>query len=165
MTFQDSEATRELLQAMSMYPTVDYASVTDEEGNVLAEYRSQRIKRNELDAEAQSQLLRQARESGIEIVKPVKDGDETIGHVRILANLHDFHDRLWSYFNKAGIILLIALGGASLYSRFVQRSISEPINELAEAARNVKEKDDYSIRVQPQSQDEIVEFTPNSENV
>jgi signal transduction histidine kinase/HAMP domain-containing protein len=54
----------------------------------------------------------------------------------------------------AGVILI-----AYLVSRLLQRQISEPVTVLAELARAVSERQDYSVRAKKQSDDELGELT------
>jgi len=63
--------------------------------------------------------------------------------------------RLWTYAGIVAAVFLLAIGAAFSLSSRLQRLISEPILGLAEVARRVSEKQDYSVRAVRQNRDEV----------
>jgi PAS domain S-box-containing protein len=80
---------------------------------------------------------------------------DSIGMIYMEADLEDLHDRLLRYVVIACVVLMGSLAVAYLLSYRLQRVISEPIRELAETASSVSAHENYSIRANKRSQDEI----------
>lgn len=77
------------------------------------------------------------------------------GTLYLRMSLKGINQRLYSY---AGIVLLVlvcAILIVLLLSQILQRSISEPILSLAHTARAVSENNDYTVRAEKLSEDEI----------
>ena len=70
----------------------------------------------------------------------------TLGYVYIQSTLAPMYERLIKYLWIVGGVLTASLIAALAVSRIVQRSISQPLVQLAEVARRVSERQDYSIR-------------------
>jgi PAS domain S-box-containing protein len=84
---------------------------------------------------------------------------DRIGSIYLCADLIAFHDRLERY---AGIVLLVLLLSSFvtfLISAKLVRFLSDPILALANTARNVSERKDYSVRARKMSEDELGVFT------
>ena len=153
LMFQDEKATRELLASMSIYPTVEYACVFDHNGEMFADYRADpKSGPREPTPKQVGHFLTQ---DGIEIYEPISDAGEKIGVVYLCANMSDLRTHVRRYLAIGLAIMIGSLIGAGLFSLLLQRSISNPVNALASAAEAIKEKRDYSIRVEPSSTDEI----------
>ena len=93
--------------------------------------------------------------TSVEIYEPVREGGEKIGAVYIRADMSDLQEHIRKYLLIGSGIMLGSLFGAGLFSLLLQRSISNPVNELAMAANAIKQNKDYSIRVYPSSNDEV----------
>ena len=71
-------------------------------------------------------------------------------HTIYLSAHSRFYDRLIQYFGILTGVMLAVLGVAFLLSRWLQRSITEPILNVAHAAGRVVASHDYKVRVPPQ---------------
>jgi PAS domain S-box-containing protein len=95
-------------------------------------------------------------EDGFLIVfAPVAEGETRLGTLYLKSDLGALYDRLRLY---AGIALLVLLGSglvALLISNALQQRISQPILSLADTARVISERQDYSVRAQRLSGDEL----------
>ena len=78
-----------------------------------------------------------------------------VGTICIQADLHPMYDRLWQYLRLVAIIMLGAGLLAFILSARLQRFISTPITNLVNAARQVSETNDYALRVENSSGDEL----------
>jgi signal transduction histidine kinase/ActR/RegA family two-component response regulator len=67
-----------------------------------------------------------------------------------LSTRHGFYERLSRYLAILAGVLLGALGIAALLSDALQRAVSRPIQAVIAAARQVVERHDYGVRVDPQ---------------
>jgi signal transduction histidine kinase/ActR/RegA family two-component response regulator len=63
---------------------------------------------------------------------------------------HGFYERVYRYLAILAGVLLAALGIAALLSDALQRAVSRPIQAVIAAARQVVERQDYGVRVDPQ---------------
>lgn len=83
---------------------------------------------------------------------------ERVGTIFLVADYQRMRERLVSY---AGIILFALAGafvGAFLLSAQLQRVVSEPILNLVQTARAISTNQDYSVRAQKLSEDELGSF-------
>jgi len=91
----------------------------------------------------------------LHVFRPVMADGQRVGTIYLHAGLGDLSRRI-----AARLALQLAiLAAAALAVRFaaerLQRLISRPIVQLAEAARKVTEENDYTVRVTPESGDEV----------
>ncbi|HEY9422724.1 MAG TPA: ATP-binding protein, partial [Thermoanaerobaculia bacterium] len=75
----------------------------------------------------------------------VLDG-ETVGIVLLASDLEELRERLLRYVGIGALVLLASSLVALLLSSKLQRLISEPILRLAQTARAVSERKDFSVR-------------------
>jgi len=91
----------------------------------------------------------------LELYQPVLEGDSRVGTLFLKSDLRGMYRRLGVY----GAVLVSVLIGAAVLtfflSNFFQRQISRPIIDLAETARIVSERKDYSVRAVNRSGDEL----------
>jgi PAS domain S-box-containing protein len=80
---------------------------------------------------------------------------QPIGTIYIRSDMRVVYSRLSSYIGTACWVLLASCVVAFLLSSMLQQIISEPILDLAIAARRVSGERDYSLRVTKRSDDEL----------
>ena len=88
------------------------------------------------------------------LLEPVTEGGVRVGTLYLKSDLHPLYVRLRFY---GGVALLVLFGSilvALVISNGLQRRITRPIRALAEVARAVTERGDYSIRARKLSRDE-----------
>ncbi len=93
------------------------------------------------------------------VFEPVTEGGVRVGTLYLKSGLHPIYVRVRSY---GGIALLVLCGSALaalVIANALQRRITQPILALAEVAKAVSERGDYSLRAQQLSQDEIGTLT------
>lgn len=96
---------------------------------------------------------------GLDLFRPVTLDSKRIGTLYIRASLEGIRERLGLYL---GIGLAVFLGSCLLTIAMLpalRRGITDPILALAETARIVSEKKDYSVRAVKKNQDEIGRLT------
>src|SRR5664279_5592965 len=71
------------------------------------------------------------------------------------SNRQAIHDRLWRYAGLAVLVMLVSLLVTYLLSAAMQGQISRPILAVAETARAIAIRGDYSVRATKVGQDEI----------
>ena len=80
---------------------------------------------------------------------------EKAGTFYMSRDLRDVHQRLFLGTTIIVALLIVAVAAALALARRMQRSVSEPLLELADTAQRVSTSRDYSIRATPVAQDEI----------
>ncbi|SMP74125.1 Signal transduction histidine kinase [Neorhodopirellula lusitana] len=153
LTFQDETGAKELLRSMAMYPAVEYACVYDEKGKVFAEYQAEGVAAKQYRQVDVNQYVLD--DSGVAVRQSIMDAGERIGSVYLFANMSDLHAHVKRYLSLCAVLMIGSLASAGMFAYLMQRSISTPIKELADATNTVKQKRDFTIRVQPASLDEL----------
>ncbi len=93
------------------------------------------------------------------VERPITLDGRRIGSITMEVSLQGVHDRLMLFAFAAVAVLLPALGLAFVLSSRLQRPISGPILSLADVARLVAERNDYSLRAPPGGRDELGRLT------
>lgn len=153
ITFQHDEDAQNLLAALHTEPHIVEAALYDDKGNLFVRYPT-----NHPASVFPAKPLPagQYKEPGhLVFFRPVSEGDRAMGTVYIRADVGALQERLRLYAGIAGLVLvasgLVALG----VSNSLQRRISTPILALANTARIISERQDYSVRAPKTSQDEL----------
>ena len=157
VAFSDQEAATEILSALRAEDNVQSAALYGEGGMALAYFAASPTITN---FPAIPDFQGHRFEAGeLLLVEPVKREETSIGVLVLNSDLRDIYSRLGSY----GVIVALIFAGSSLFafvvSRWMQRSISTPILELAQTARVVSAKNDYSVRARKLGEDELGELT------
>jgi signal transduction histidine kinase len=154
LAFEDAEDAEETLKSLQAEPSIVFACVYTKEDKVLAHYQHPSLTDKLSPPICQKEDYRFGNDY-FKLFKQISENDEIIGTVYIQLDLSHTKAMLWL---KAGTIALIVLACslvAYLVSSRLQRVISKPILSLAEVARAVSEKKDYSTRAQKQNNDEV----------
>jgi signal transduction histidine kinase len=154
LAFEDAEDARETLKSLQAESSIVFACVYTKDDKVLAQYQHPDTT-NEFSPPVCKKEGHKFGSDFFKLFKQIKDGEEIIGTVFIQLDLSQMKSMLLF---KAGTITLVGLTCtlvAFLVSSRVQRVISGPILSLAEVAKAVSEKDDYTARAIKKSNDEI----------
>jgi signal transduction histidine kinase/ActR/RegA family two-component response regulator len=90
-----------------------------------------------------------------EVVSDIKHEGDLVGRFYMSRDLRDVHRRLLVGSVTILGLLLLAVGAALALARRMQRSVSEPLLNLADTARRVSTTRDYSLRAAAPTRDEI----------
>ncbi len=82
-------------------------------------------------------------------------GSERFGTLYLSSDMEEMYERLRLYGGLAILVVLLASIVAYALSRILQRQISQPILELAQTAKAVSVRRDYSVRASKHSDDEL----------
>ena len=150
--FEDAESAKTVLSTLDSEPTAERAALYVEGGKrLLAGWG---------DAAKLPEAVPDGAESGYEetsltIVQPVEKDGTQVGLLWVELSTEDLRARTEAFFGIAIKVLLGALFLAFVTVMFLHRIISHPVNELASAARQVRETADYSLRAKKVSSDEL----------
>ncbi len=153
LTFEDVGSAQKTLQAIDAESFLGGAQLYDVRGEPFALY---------IRPGANLQFPEHAPPPGSEfgpawlvVARPVEFQGKFIGTICLQASLQGIRDRLrWSA--EIGFpVLLACVLGALFVSLRLQHSITDPILALAQTAKSVAEKRDYTVRAVPQGPQEI----------
>ena len=93
------------------------------------------------------------------VFSPVMEGPRRVGTIYLKMSMAALHQRVRVYLLTLSVILLTSLALAWFLSMKLQRGVSRPILALAQVARAVSERRDYSVRAPKTSDDELGTLT------
>ena len=157
LAFDSPEDAAEVLSALSAEQSIVAASLYDNNGNIFAYYPS----------DTSSQIFPAARQSRyywfqdghVVGFEPVIQKGEKLGVLYIKSDLAEMYRQLGYYALIGLALIMISLLVAFIFSKMLQRTISEPILALKQTAKAISEKRDYSVRALKTGNDEVGDLT------
>ena len=152
LQFNDFTAANETLEALKTRKTIVAAALYDRAGRRFAVYprRGGRA------------VPERPGEPGVEfqpgaavVLHPVMLGKELVGTVYLRSTLDEIVSRVRLQAITASLVFVVSGLAALLLSAGLQRLISRPVLDLAETARAVSERKDYSLRAKKRGDDEL----------
>ena len=148
----DHAATQQLLSKLAHHPSIDAAAVYDTQGTEIAEFL--RPGAPPLHPPQPNDFgIRTNARGQLERVRHIESSDGPLGVLQLRANMEDVHGQLHGYRFIVVWIIFCSMIVAIALAGVLQRRISRPILDLAEAADRITEQGDYSLRVTPPSED------------
>jgi signal transduction histidine kinase len=153
VTFRDTQAARETLSALGAKSSVLAAALYNEDGSAFATWsRSGRTSRIPLRPEPDGSRFRGG---SLLLFEPVVLNGKRIGTVYLESGLSQVRARLRLRAATVIAVFLAAALAALGFSSTLQALISRPILDLAGTARAVSERNDYTLRAEKTSADEL----------
>lgn len=157
LAFADQAEARRLLESLKKHPEIVASWMVTPDGTTLSSWSRgglPRVMPNDFQ-----QPVRELRTDfwsrRAELFTPVIKNTELIGYVLLQADFTEqWNDQLTDLgkgLSAAGLALILVY----LLANRLQRLISRPIEELAEAARSIGDQKNYGLRVEPRGRDEI----------
>jgi diguanylate cyclase (GGDEF)-like protein/PAS domain S-box-containing protein len=145
LAFNDQRTAKEMLSALATEPNVLLACLYDNQGSILAEYRSL--------GGPPTLVLPAWRGDGayfngesLTLFRGVLLNGERTGSIALVFDLHGFRARILEYAKIAFFVFLVSVFATFLASMRLARSIGDPLVQLASVARRISIDKDYSIR-------------------
>ncbi|MFT7486762.1 MAG: two-component system sensor histidine kinase/response regulator, partial [Candidatus Paceibacteria bacterium] len=91
----------------------------------------------------------------LDLTQTIVDNGERVGMIMVRSDLTEMNRQLFQDGLEAGLLAFFGLALTSLLAFFFSKWIARPILELAAAAREVEETQDFSIRAKKSSDDEL----------
>jgi two-component system, sensor histidine kinase len=153
LNFNDPKAASDNLAALRLRPQISAAAIYDGDGSLFATFAPNGDAAANLPATAEPEGERIEGDQLV-VFKAIRQGNQLLGTVYLRAR-YALLDRLGHYL----LITLFAVGASMLVALAVayrlQATITRPILALTNAAREVMDRRDYSLRVIKTSQDEV----------
>ncbi|MDH7600302.1 MAG: PAS domain-containing protein, partial [Sedimentisphaerales bacterium] len=154
--FQDQKDAASLLEAFNVQPSVLYAWILTNNQQVLARYTRPGVPIDTpLVIGAFDPNGYQFTGDLVVVSKPVVLDGEVLGTVRLCSTLEPVKRMFRANLATVLAVIGIALVVAYLVSSKLQVVVSRPILELAEVAKTVSERQQYSVRATKRGNDEI----------
>ena len=146
LTFGDRHAAQEVLNSLAAKRSVIAAGIYTSRGEPFARY----------EPKASIHIPQKLQPDGFyegsdrfELFHSIRLDHDRVGTVYIATDASDRNNRLLQYAEIGTTIVLTSLLTAFLVAAWLQRSLSEPIVDLARVAGHVSEHRDYRIRASP----------------
>ena len=147
VTGNDRRRALEIMRSLETKPGVTYASIRLNNGSIFLRYG---ITPTADEVEQTSKVKGiEFTDNELVIMQPIFEENRQIGMLQVRAAYENELHHLRVLYGEILIgVLTVAILLAFLISARLRRSISDPILKLAETARVVAEKNDYSVRAQ-----------------
>src|SRR5580658_6041616 len=154
LDFNDPKAAEESLEALRVEPPIANASIYNQKGELFAAYqRGGKTKAAQYPPVQPSG--HEFRDHQLRIFQPITMQGKNIGTIYVACDLYELGDHLRLLGMIAALVLGISLVVAFFLSIRLQRVISRPILQLAQAVQTVTLEKNYSVRATKQSDDEL----------
>lgn len=152
LAFNDKTDAELSLAKLEEAPYVTDAIIYDAEGQRFATHN----RSGDLHLPAQVRASGCAREEGaVHCFMPIQRDDELLGTIYVRAATIELDARVRGYVLYMLLLMIVLVIAGLIFAYLLQGFISEPILELARAARQISDRADYSLRVTKPGQDEI----------
>lgn len=150
LAFNDRQTAADTVKALRAKDNIESVCIYDAAGNIFAAFG-----RTGSGCELTLASRLQDRGNGILVERAATVGQRTVGTVVIAGNL----SHLFAWLKSAAIWTIGALIGGVLvalaFTRRLQGSISEPIINLSRTADRISKTEDYSVRAEKTTGDEV----------
>lgn len=157
IAFDNPADATEILKVLYAEPQITVAAIYDEHGELFAV--SPKDAPAAILPPTPGQDGSYFRDSHLIMFKPITEKGHRLGTIYLRADLREMYQRLLTYGGLVIVAGIVAIGGALTVSTALQRRISLPIVDLAEIARGVSERQDYTVRAIRHGRDEIGDLT------
>ena len=152
LAFNDRKEATQDLAILKARSDVEHAALYAADGSLFASYaRSGEVPAIPARATQPGYSIAGER---LVLVYPVVEDGQRLGTVLVQAD-YGLRERLFAYVVILGGVMAGALAAALVLSAWLQRAVTAPILRVADAARSVVERRDFSVRAGKTTEDEI----------
>lgn len=145
LIFEDLEAIQELIKPILTRTDVISSIVTNRTGDIVAK--------------ANSHMLSDNVEHAVEVKKQLTIDGNNVGELVIYANNSYINNRIDFYVKFIISLTLLSFAVSLIISLLLRRRFLSPILYLAQTANDITKSNDYSLRAEQLSNDEVGELT------
>ena len=153
VTFRDPEAARETLEMLSIDPHVQIACLYLPNGELFSQANFHDKTQDSCPADSPPGTYFTDRR--LQITQQLERGNDRGSKIFIASDLEAHRARLRTQATAVATILAVGLLVSLLLSSLLQRIVARPIGALADTARAIADRGDYSIRAVSDTNDEI----------
>jgi len=156
MAFGDRQAAQEVLQTLSGQRHIIAAGVYMPDGKPFSRFnKHQSHQHDPLTPGEHPESGYLIGEHTIDFYQPVILDGKTIGMVHISASLQELYANVIGYSSIVLASLIATLALALLLSSRLQHAVTRPIAEITSTAKRISASQDYSLRINKQTDDEL----------
>lgn len=152
LVFNDTESAQKLLEALRWSSPIKQVEVFDQQGKLFSKYPLNAPPVLEETNTLSSYF------SIVSIQQPINIGNQQVGMIKIHASLHQIYSQLYTFLIMTMLSMLLAGMLGALMTRRLQRYLTKPISELTKFMRLVSSTDNYALRFNLESKDELGEL-------
>jgi signal transduction histidine kinase/CheY-like chemotaxis protein len=148
LAFENPDDARNILNALKAEPHIVLGALYDGKGALFASYARAGFSAglaSDIPAHPQATGYRFEQQDLVGF-QPVVENDRRMGTLYLKSDTQAIYDQLRLHGIIAALVIAVSCLVAYLMSRSLQRQVSEPILSLAETARAVSDRRDYSVR-------------------
>jgi signal transduction histidine kinase len=153
LAFDSRDDANEILSALKAEPHIVAASIYDKEGKLFSYYPATLPANN--FPELPKDLGYRFEQAHLMGFQPVVQGSSRLGTLFIKSDIGAMYERFRLYGSIAVLVIGVSFMVAYMLSKSLQRSITTPILALAETARAISDRQDYSVRATKLGKDEL----------
>ncbi len=153
LMYRDEADAREVLSSLRFVAHIESAALYNTNGHLFAYYPTN-ASPSRFPAEPPAYRKR-IRGGILKWAEPVMQLDRRAGTLYIESNLGPVYERLHVYVVIGALVMSGSLLVAYFLSNSLQKGISQPILQLAETARIISERHDYTVRARKLGEDEV----------
>ena len=153
LAFDDHKGASQNLSALQARPTLQAAAIYDERGALYASF----VRKGAMAPGSTLPMDDPATRIGhraIEVTRAVSVAGKKLGTI-YLRDDYDVSSRVSAYLGICALATLLSLIAAMVLSRILQRGVTDPLEAMADVARQVVNRRDYSLRASRSANDEI----------
>ncbi len=164
MLFKDRQDAEDVLAALHVKPYILHARITARDGQLFAAYTAPGVspERTAIDCRASAHEIGDTHHTrcddhrdALHVHQPIMHDGEHIGDIDIISDASELYSRLRDYVGIVALVMTSALVVSVLLASRLQRVVANPIRQLAQTMTEVSLANDYTIRADKQSHDEI----------
>ena len=154
LAFDNQDDATEVLAALQAERHIVAASLYDANGELFAKYPAS-LPADAFPAAPEQDGYRFEHSHLVGLQPVVQGNNKRLGTLYLKSDLGAMYERLRLYSGIAALVLAVSFLVAYLLSRVLQQQISQPILALAETAKAVSDRRDYSVRAKRLGKDEL----------
>jgi PAS domain S-box-containing protein len=157
LAFDARDEANELLRTLAAERSVVLAALYDSEGRIFASHSPGMIPPPDLGLERGN--YQRFENDHFLTVRQVFENEKMLGTLVIYSDLQSWYMRLWIYLGIVVGVVGLAFAAATVFSTFLRKAITRPVDELARIASQVSAQGNFAVRARRFGNDELGALT------
>ncbi|HWW00726.1 MAG TPA: ATP-binding protein [Candidatus Acidoferrum sp.] len=154
LAFENRDDARDILDSLKVEPHIVSAALYDKNGRLFAQYPAH-LPAHSFPAAPANDGFRFEAAYLADFQPVVQGGNKRLGTLYLKADRGAIYERFRLYATIAAAVVVVSALVAYFLSQTLQKQISQPILSLAETAKAISQRRDYSVRAAKQGRDEV----------
>jgi two-component system, sensor histidine kinase len=153
--FNDAKTATELLASLRQQPTVEFACLYDAGGKLFATYPADLPEGFFVPKAPSASGAAFVGSDRLDVTEKVALGGDKVSTIYLRASMRELQKQISDFLWITLVVLAVSLAVSVVLARRLQRFLTQPISRLVDAMQRVTRNDDYSVRVENFSSDEM----------